>query len=142
MIGPLELLTMPIPNLIHPVPIIVEKISRSTTFYDEDAREPVQFADRPVETKIDGQVKWFDENELAATKSGPAEGSSGYVLFRQIDLTAKSLELEQNDRFTKIGLRTTDVYVTALRPVGHYPDQAGHTMIKAYFADRQPSRVG
>lgn len=133
---------MPIPNLIHPVPIVVEKISRSTTYYDEDAREPIQAADRATAVNIDGQVKWFDENELAATKTGPAEGSAGYVLFRQIDLTAKGLELEQNDRFTQIGTRTTDVYVTALRPVGHYPDQLGHTMIKAYFTDRQPSRIG
>lgn len=132
---------MPVPNLIHPVPITVEKISRSTTYYDEDAREPVQMADRPNAVIVAGQVKWFDEAELSATKTGPAEGSSGYVLFRQIDLTAKSLELEQNDRFTQIGLRATDVYVTGLRPVGHYPDIGGHTMIKAYFADRQPSRV-
>lgn len=133
---------MPIPNLIHPVPITVEKISRDTTYYDEDAREPIQFADRPDSVTLDGQVKWFDEKELAAHKSGPTEGSTGYVLFRQIDLTAYSLELEQNDRFTQIGLRTTDVYVKALRPVGHYPDIGGHTMIKAYFTDRQPSRVG
>jgi hypothetical protein len=135
---------MPIPNLIHPVPIEIQKINRAGTLYDDDAREPIQFARRNATLIIPGQVKWASQFKLEQNRVGPVEGASGYVLFRQIDLDAADagagIELEQNDRFIKIGLRETDVYIIDLTPTGHYPDILGHTMLKAWFADRQPQK--
>lgn len=131
---------MPIPRLIHPVPVTIEQIDKSATIYDEDAREPIQFAARPVKKTLNGQVKWQSQFSESNTRAGTIEGASGYVLFRQIDLTAKAIVLQLEDRLSRIGTRDTDVYITNLRPVGHYPDQGGHTMIKAFFDDRQPSK--
>lgn len=131
---------MPIPRLIHPVPVTIEQISKAATIYDDDAREPIQFAARPVTKKVDGQVKWQSQFSEQNTRAGTVESASGYVLFRQIDLTAKAIVLQREDRFSRIGTRDTDVYITSLRPVGHYSDQGGHTMIKAFFDDRQPSK--
>lgn len=131
---------MPIPNLIHPVPIKIRQIQRGATYYDEDAREPIQHASRSTTKTISGQVKWRSQFELGHEKGGPTEGAAGYVLFRKIDLEAQAIELQDGDRFVEIGNRETDVYVTALRPVGHYPDRVGYTMIKAFFEDRQPSK--
>ena len=137
---------MPIPNLIHPVPIEIQKIERANTMYDEDAREPIQFAKRKATLTVPGQVKWASQFKLEETRVGPVEGASGYVLFRQVDLDAADggagIELEQNDRFIKIGTRNTDVYIIELTPTGHYPDQLGHTMLKAWFADRGEQKVG
>jgi len=137
---------MPIPNLIHPVPIKIQKINRAGTLMDEDAREPIQFAKREATLIVPGQVKWVGQFKLEETRGGVVEGSSGYVLFRQVDLDAANggvgIELEQNDRFTRIGTRDTDVYVIELTPTGHYPDQGGHTMLKAWFGDRGAQKKG
>ena len=80
--------------------------------------------------------------ETGASRAGAIQDASGYVLFRYVDLEAKSVVLKQNDRFLKLGKLDADVYVTALRPNGHYTDQGGATMVKAFFKDRQPSRQG
>jgi hypothetical protein len=129
-----------LPRLIHPIPIELETLSKSTTIYDEDAREPVQAAARTATKTVVGQVKWAQEYALDMAKGGPQEGSLGYILFRYVDLQAQGIELKQNDRITKIGHLETDVYVKSLEPVGHYPDQVGASMVKAHFMDRQPSR--
>lgn len=131
---------MPVPNLIHPVPVTIEQISKGTTIYDPDSREPIQQASRPVKKTLSGQVRWQSRLAEGTTRGGTTEGAAGYVLFRQVDLDANSLVLQLEDRFSRLGTIDTDVYITRLRPVGHYPDQAGHTMIKAFFDDRQPSK--
>lgn len=131
---------MPVPRLIHPVPVTVQQIDTGATIYDDDAREPIQQAARPVSKTLNGQVKWQSQFSGESTRGGTVEGASGYVLFRQVDLDANALVLQDEDRISRIGTRDTDVYISQLRPVGHYPDQGGHTMIKAFFGDRQPSK--
>lgn len=129
-----------IPNLIHPVPIKIQSLDRSNTLYDDDMREPVQQAVRGSTVTVDGQVRWTNDQAGVSRRRGTEESSDGYVLFRYIDLTAKSVTLKREDRFIKLGTIDTDVYVTKVEPLGHYPDQSGPTLIKAYFADAQPSR--
>jgi hypothetical protein len=131
---------MTYPNLLHPVPVEIDQVDRGTTIYDHDAREPIQQAARKSRVVVQGQVKWEEQYAEGHTRSGTVEGALGYVLFRQVDLDAQSVVLQRGDRFGKIGTRATDVYVTSLRPVGHYPAYAGHTMLKAFFSDRQPSK--
>jgi len=129
-----------IPKLLHPVPCVIEKIDRAGTIMDEDAREPIQSASRPTTVTVPGQVEWGTQMGLEAAKTGPRETSSGYVLFRRIDLEAAGVTLEDNDRLAKLGDVETDVYINRLEWKGHYPDQGGPTMVKAYFADRAPSK--
>ena len=131
---------MPVPTLIHPVPVKLRQISRSTTFYDDDAREPIQHATRLATKTIQGQVSWKSQFDIGHNKAGTVLNASGYVLFRKIDLDAQSIVLQDNDRIIQIGTRDTDVYINKLVPTGHYPDIGGHTMIKAFFADRAPSK--
>lgn len=127
------------PNLIHPINITIEQWSEGETIYDDDFREPVQQAAR-VETKVvKGQPNW-DLQEASSTKGGVEQDASGYVLFRYIDLNAQGITLKRQDRFIKMGHLDTDVYIIALKPIGHYPDQNGASLVKAYFTDRAPSR--
>lgn len=132
---------MPMPNLIHPVPIEIEKIDSGETIMDEDYREPVQQSRRAAKITVNGQVKWGMEKGLSAASGGPEEHYDGYVLFRYTDLTAASVLIERNDRFTSIDGIETDVYVIRLKPMGHYPG-LGATLVRAYFLDRQPTRQG
>lgn len=131
---------MPIPRLIHPVPIVLEQIDTATTLYDEDAREPIQFAARPTRVDLQAQVKFTSDIDEVNTPGGTVQTASGYLLFRKIDLEAKNITLRLEDRFAKIGTVDTDVYITRFRPVAYYPDQGGHTMVKAFFDARQPSK--
>jgi hypothetical protein len=128
------------PNLLHPVPVVVEQIDKTTTYYDDDAREPIQYAARPTQTTVQGQVEWRAQKNEEHRRTGTVEGASGYVLFRRVDLAAVSLNLQIEDRLARIGDIDTDVYVHRLEWVGHYPDKGGPTMVKAYFQDRGPAR--
>ena len=129
------------PNLIHPVSVQLEQIDFSNTFYDEEAREPIRQPARSAVIVLQGQVKYGSSKELTYNAGGPREEERGYVLFRQLDLNAESIVLHPNDRIKKIGNVDHDAYITRLEPTGHYPEY-GNTLVKAYFADRQPGMLG
>ena len=131
---------MPLPNLIHPVPVIIEQLDEGETYYDEDAREPIQDGARPVQVTLQGQVEWRSQKNAQQTRAGVVEGADGYVLFRLIDLAAAGITIDREDRFARIGGIDTDVYVHRLEWVGHYPEFGGPTLLKAYFEDRGPAR--
>lgn len=133
---------MTVPNLLHPVPVVIQQLDMAATTQDPDYREPIQQASRKIKTTVPGQVKWEGDKELTFNKGGVQQKADGYVLFRYVDLEAASITLRDNDRFTKIGNLDTDVYVMKLLPNSHYEDQGGATLVKAFFADRQPSRQG
>jgi len=132
---------MTIPNLIHPVPIKIQRISTSSTMYDEDMREPIQQAKRAATATIQGQVKWTRQYALDYRKGGASEEAAGYILFRKLDMDAAGFTVQPNDRIVQMGTVETDVYVERLEWIGHYSDQGGPTMMKAYFGDRRPSKV-
>ena len=72
------------------------------------------------------------------TFSGIEQSAKGYVLFRMVDLLnhpSGPISLKQNDKFIKLGTIVKDVYIVGLRYSGHYPDQAGPTLVKAFYAD-------
>lgn len=139
-----------LPHLLHPVPITIESIDQTRqednggdgSWFDDDFREPVQQVEYSTAAIVMGQVKWGDSLRLGVSRSGPEAEAEGYVLFRYVDLEAKGITLHKNDRLTKIGKLATDVYIISLRPEGHYTDQGGATLVKAFFKDRQPSRQG
>jgi hypothetical protein len=130
---------MPQPNLIHPVDVVLQQISRATSIMDDDYREPVQMAARDTKKTLQGQVSWRTKGSLQQGYTGPAADASGYVLFLNVDLTRESITIKREDRFTSMGGVDTDVYVVATRPCGHYPG-LGATMLKCFFADRSPTR--
>ena len=130
---------MPQPNLKHPVDVVIQQILRSTTIMDDDFREPVQSAARTAKKTLKGQVQWRSHNSLSEKNYGPISDASGYVLFILADLNRESITIKREDRFTRMGGVDTDVYVISTRPCGHYPG-LGATMIKAFFADRQPAK--
>ena len=128
-----------LPNLIHPVDVTIEQIDQGGTFYDDDAREPIQVVGRSAQIVVKGQIKWGSQFDTEYQKTGVVEGAKGYVLFRKVDLDAATITLQLNDRILKMGHVETDVYVKKLEWMGHYPDQDGPALVRAYFEDRQPA---
>jgi hypothetical protein len=134
-----------LPNLLHPVAVEIEQIQRTVAPMDEDYQEPIQQASRGPRLSAPGQVKWGVDERLRTTLTGAETESEGYILFRRVDLRARGIaELQQNDRIVSIGsgpnARPVDLYITALRFEGHYPDQGGPALVKAFFKDRSPSK--
>ncbi len=135
---------MATPNLLHPVPIIIQQISRQTALELADAREPIQHAGRAAPVTISGQVNWTSEIGggvvQVGSRLGEEEMVTGYVLFRYLDLRNASITLQKEDRIRKIGNREIDGYIVRFQDVGHYPDASGATLVKAFFEARVPAK--
>lgn len=135
---------MVLPRLLHPIPTEIQSRAPATVSQDQGYREPVQTIGRSATFTILGQWKWFSSRELRMNKSGAEEGEDGYVLLRMIDLAAQSKKIARGDRIVGYGAGRgrvdLDVEVVKLRYEGHYPDQVGPALVKAFFSDRQPSR--
>lgn len=132
---------MPLPNLIHPVNIIVDRLDVSSTVMDDDFREPVSQGARIASVTVPGQVRWGKAEGLKGQPAGPSYEYSGYVTFRKTDLDALSFMIKEGDRLKNLGSTATDVYVVGLQWLGHYPDQAGPSLLRAYFHDRRPAKL-
>jgi hypothetical protein len=131
---------MPLPNLIHPVPVVIRQIDKANTAYDEEYREPIQRVARRNNTTLPGQVKWANDKRVQYTRGGNRYDADGYVLFRYVDLASVGITLNINDRFMEIGGLAVDVYIKHFQPQGHYPDAGGPTLVKAFFGDKDPAK--
>lgn len=131
---------MPTPRLIHPIKITISQWSNEEGIFDDEMREVVGQTTRLPDVIVFGQVAWETKDQVVVEKNGIQLSSNGYILFRYIDLSAKNITLKEEDNITKIGWQIVDLYIVALTPTGHYTDQNGATMVKAYFTDRMPSR--
>lgn len=135
---------MVLPNLIHPVAVVVEPLARASSVVDDDFREPIQNASRPNRYTVKGQINWGFDDDNRPTFLGTESQSEGYVLFRFKDLRAAGINaIKQGDRFLSFGSgpnqQNVDVYVVKIKQMGHYPDQKGPALVRAYFQDRHPS---
>ena len=131
---------MPLPRLIHPIDVVVQRRDLGKTFVDDDFREPIQQAARKTNVIIKGQIKFFTQEELNLERGGTQIDSTGFVLFRYFDLNALGVTVGIGDRFIKLGKIDVDYYVDRVESKGHWPDQGGATLVRCYFQDRTPSK--
>jgi hypothetical protein len=136
---------MPLPRLIHPVAVEIETFERTETLVDADYREPISHAARGETTTVLGQMHWTIDDRVQQTLMGPEREATGYILFRIVDLKRAGIGLLENgDRFTSIGHGENkidvDFYVIGLRMIGHWPDQGGATLVRAFYRDRSQTK--
>jgi hypothetical protein len=127
---------MPVPNLLHPVKITLQRRNVIDTLFDEDMREPIGQTSYYAEETLAGQVSWENKDNVYVDKKGTQLKAIGYILFRYVDLESKGITLKYQDRIKKIGRHEEELYIINTKPIGHYPDQDGATLIRAYFTDR------
>ena len=131
-----------IPRLLHITQIYIRQKNTSKTPYDHNAREPIGKPMTDDAIQLDGQVMWKNQRVYIGS-TGVIENTSGYVLFRQKDLTAKNVELQQGDNIVQMGnsegIMTVNLYINGFDYRGHYADQGGHTLVKAWFKEKQPA---
>ncbi len=153
---------MTVPNLIHPVPVEIQRAVAGVTVMDSISREPVrqlwksgQGPGTGTVLSTEAQVSWLDGRIASPklTRGGVEERSEGYLLLRVFDLLALgmvtenvdgtySLGIARGDRIVRIGRRRVNLYVLHFRDVGNYPDELGSTLLEVHFADRSPSSTG
>lgn len=137
---------MPLPRLIHPVDVTVERLTRSGLVMDDDAREAVHGPRSSAAQTfvIPAQIKWDKQDNPDPEEGGTRQRSTGYILCRPTDLDTvlgTGQRLKREDRITAIGVNTgLDLYITGTGPMGHYPDQSGQSLIRYFFEDRKPVR--
>jgi len=134
-----------LPRLLHPINVLIKKADRLQTFYDQDLHEPIGQVRRPQKPVVVwAQIKVLESDDPKASVGGVLENTRGYILLRTADLLNKHFTVERGDQIIQIGegdyAREVDYYITRLQQRGHYPRAKGHTLIKAWFADRHPSR--
>lgn len=131
-------------NLQHPVPVTLRQLLRGSAPQDDDYRETIQGAQFGPEVVAPGQVKWVESRALDVTRIGTQDDSDGYVVFLTASLKRLGVTLSIGDKFVRFGVGANqvvrEVYITRLAPFAHYQSSGGAACVKAYFADRQPSR--
>lgn len=151
---------MPRPNLIHPVEVEFQILTRNETFYDVHAREPVrQVIRKGVEANstsvvIKGQISFYyagaklDYPEWL--REGVLEHTVGYVSLRFYDMNKKGLVaydsdgnfqsflLKRGDKIIRLGKRSVEYFVMGFKDFAHYPNMS-QTMIQVNFEDRNPA---
>lgn len=135
---------MPIPNLLHKTLITIRRQNKGGTAYDDDAREAIQRVKKDIDLKIQGQVNFRGagrgDKSQEYNQRGADETGKGYILFRYIDLRRLGIELALNDQVVQIGHNPVDLWIIRLQDEGHYADQDGASLVKAYIEDRKPAR--
>lgn len=127
-----------LPSLIHRVWTEIQPIAKADTFFDTDAREPIRVAARGTTVGIWAQHQPSPEKAFEVYPQGVAENVRGYILLREVDMTAASYTPKRGDRIVKIGKRTTALYVVGVQDCGHYEDQNGASLVRLFYADRRP----
>ena len=139
---------MPIPNLIHPVSVTVERVVAAAVRQDLEAGEPVHGPpSTSIPVVIEAQCKWRTAEEPTAKDGGWRETDAGYITVRTMDMDAHAglgvgVRFSRNDKITAVGHRTGLVlFIARSQPIGQYEDAfGGHTLYRYYFEDRQPTR--
>ncbi len=138
---------MATPRLLNPVKVFLRKLDKEeTAAVDDKLKEPIgQYRRKQKPIKLTAQIGKGSADRAVATEGGKSEKSDGYLLFLTRDLKVAKVTIEIGDRVVQIGEgaseRQVDYYIIRLAWRGHYKEHRGHTMVKAFFEDRQSSRV-
>lgn len=130
---------MPAPNLLRPCEVVIMAYSPSQTGFDREAREPVRSA-AGTEVRLQAQVKFESRQTRESAQQGHSSQFSGRLVFLVRDLEAKGYTPRVGDRIVRIGNRATNLYVDVTKDSGHW--EGGHTLLMAYFSDRNPQTKG
>jgi len=129
------------PSLLHPIPVKIAIRRQDETLWDTDAREPIgNVATDPVVPLV-AQVSWKTADTISDIQ-GNVERMDGYLLFLRKDLISKGVMVDAGDRIVSIGEGDGEVlmssWVWRIQRRGHYPNQGGWTILKAWFKDKKP----
>jgi len=135
--------SLPLPRLLHKTLVKIRQQNQSGTKYDRRAREPVGKVARRVPIYPYAQVSWKSA-VIKTTAEGNEVTVDGYLLFLRTDLVKLGIDIQYSDLIYEIGtgpaLRSVNLFVEMIQYRGHNPNYGGHTLVKAWFTDKSPTR--
>lgn len=135
---------MPIPNLIHPIAVVVEKINRTAQAVDPDTRAPLIGASGGASDRVTfkAQVYFYKRNVPTMKEAGMAIDTKGTITARIADLRRAGITLARGDKVVQLGGGVNAIscvyWLTSDKPMASYDDVNGFTLIKWEFSDRCP----
>jgi len=126
------------PRLIHPVDVkvIPKGTNKGVSQHSGDDVVVGRKKGTDLTVKLSGQPRWYTKDKLRRDEPTPTEGSTGYILFRVIDLEKNGYTFKHGDNFVEIGGVVQNLFVLGTRPMGHYKGKA--RLLAVDFKDRQP----
>jgi len=125
-----------IPNKINFVDITLQKNQTATQHHDDVFMERTRSPKLSAAYMISGLPVYFSADSPQIENFGVSLNTTGYFVFRIIDLEAAGIDVEFRDKVTKIGLIDVEVWINEVRPTAHYAAQGGATLKMAFFQDR------
>lgn len=134
---------MMIPDLIEPVPILIQQINKAQTPYSigvSGRREIINHVTRNATIELPAQVIFGNTDQKPRySQAGTDEQSAGYFVFRYADLEAQGVKITRGDKIIKIG--QIDIELFFMHSVGDPAAQissVGFTLVRMFFMDRIP----
>ena len=125
-------------RLLFPVDVEIEPVDKSSTFYDDSAREPILQVDRNATVTVPAQVEWTDRNRPSQTRTGPQHKSSGYLVILTRTLPDLRYTPKRGDKIVTIPNYSGTYFVTSITPHAHR-DGVPQTL-HLDFSDRNPTQ--
>ena len=152
---------MPKPRLLHPINVTLHIMDRDDSVYDPYAREPVGQVIREGESTGSGTAVTFKAQVsfyyAGAIQKGPVYDRAGveeetnmyiattYKRLVKAGLVTldsngdfESFQIKRGDRLVKVGKEKCDLYITGMKPFGHYP-RTQQNLVQFNLEDRNPA---
>jgi type II secretory pathway component PulC len=132
------------PELIEPIPILVEIIDKTKTPFSTGVSGKNEIINHVVRTPIQimAQVVFGNTDEIMKmTQLGADEQIKGYVVLRLRDLELAGKEVKRGDRIVKLknqSLKTPLYFVHSLGDLFAHFSNIGMTLTRLAFSDREP----
>lgn len=132
------------PELIEPIPIVIERVVKSQTPYSSGVSGKREILNHVVRTAftVPAQVVFGNTDEIAkSTQLGTDEQIKGYVVVRKMDLDGLGQEISRGDRIVRLkdtALKTPLYFVHSLGDLFAHFTGLGFTLARVAFSDREP----
>lgn len=126
-------------ELIEPIWVTIEVLSRASRQQDEDAHESIPGSYPETRVTLEAQVAWDVYDQETPEEGGDREKYDGVLVIRARDMTTAGVEIQRGDRIVAIGSNSHNFYVWKRRPFGHWTELNGNAYWHLYFRDRSPT---
>ena len=132
------------PDLIEPVELVVESISKTQTPYSTGISGKREIINHVVREKftIPAQVVFANlDQDKQVSQLGASEKAKGYVILRRKDLSTAGKQINRGDRIIQIHgepLKQLLYFIHSVGDLSSHFSNTGFAFVRVFFTDREP----